>query len=89
MEIKEQDFYDEADMAHGLPINIDPRAQDLSKPAVPLNHRLLELEEQLSGAPMDKVKLICKKRPVEADERILVFEYDVHRERWTDQGQRV
>ncbi|KAM5345680.1 hypothetical protein ACJ41O_011541 [Fusarium nematophilum] len=84
MELEEQGFYDGSDTADDFALGSSPREADLSLPVLPESNRLREVEVELSGAPMDSILLLCKKRQQGVDGRVLVSQYDVHEQRWTN-----
>lgn len=43
-----------------------------------------EVEAELSGAPMDKILLYCKREQEGVNRRILISEYNVSEQAWSD-----
>lgn len=86
LEVEERDFYEDLDLTDDFPLSATPRPQELLLPTLPESYRLSEVEVVLSGAPMDKALLFCKQKQGGVDYRVLISEYDVHLQRWTDGG---
>ncbi|KAF2787515.1 hypothetical protein K505DRAFT_257553 [Melanomma pulvis-pyrius CBS 109.77] len=84
MEIEERDFYENEDTEDFFPLDSLPTPRDLDLPVLPDSHRLREVEVVLSGAPVDRILLFCKRMQHGLDCRVLLSEFDVHLQRWKD-----
>lgn len=84
MEVEEKDFYNGVDTAGDFPLSTIPSPRDLSLSVLPESYRMQEVEIVLSGTPMDKISLYCKRTQEGVDSRTLVSEYDMHSQRWMD-----
>jgi hypothetical protein len=84
MEIEEAGFYQGVEMDENFPLFNSPQPRDLGLPRLPAPRRLREVEVVLSGSPMTKVFLFCKKVEQGIDRRVLISEYDVHLQSWAD-----
>ena len=83
MEVEERGFY--KGVADDFPLASIPLLQDLSLPVLPEEYRMRDVEIVLSGAPLDRILLFCKRKEGDGgDCRVLVAEYDVYLRRWTD-----
>ena len=61
-----------------------PDARDLLMPLLPASRRMAEVKVVLSGSPMDRIVLSCKRSQQGMDRKILASEFDVHSQTWTD-----
>jgi hypothetical protein len=84
MEIEEGDYYKSPDIDDNFPLGATPTPVELELPILPKLYRVCELEVVLSGAPLDRVLLFCKRKVDDVDRRVLLSEYDVHTQRWSD-----
>ncbi|MCJ1474024.1 hypothetical protein MMC13_002682 [Lambiella insularis] len=86
MEIEEQDFYKDilVDGADDFPLCSSPHPQHLLLSNLPETFRIRQIEVVLSGNPMDRIFLFCKREEAGMDCRVLLSEYDVHLRRWKD-----
>ncbi|KAF2714102.1 hypothetical protein K504DRAFT_425277 [Pleomassaria siparia CBS 279.74] len=84
IELEEGDFYEHLPVNDDFSILDPPTSRDLEVPVLPVSRRLREIEVVLSGAPMDKVLLFCKRTLYGTDRRVLLSEYNVHLQRWID-----
>lgn len=84
MATEERNFYQGFDTNDSFPICSLSSAQDLVLPALPDSHRLREVEIVLSGAPMDKILLFCKRREQGTPSRVLISTYHVGLQRWIE-----
>jgi hypothetical protein len=74
IEIEEAGFYQGLEMDENFPLYYSPQPRDLGLPRLPATYRLREVEVVLSGSPMTKVLLFCKKRQRSIDRRVLLSE---------------
>jgi hypothetical protein len=86
MEIEERDFYKDVDTVDDFPLTSYPLPQDLSLPTLPDSYRIREIEVALSDAPMDNILLFCKQKHAGIECRVLLSEYSICLQRWTDGG---
>lgn len=84
MEVEENDFYSKFNTMDNFPINESPTFYDLSLPTLPDAYRMREVEVVLSGNPMEKILLFCKRQQDGVYVRVLVSEYDVGMQCWVD-----
>ncbi|KAF4945740.1 hypothetical protein FSARC_14374 [Fusarium sarcochroum] len=84
VEMEEGDFYQGIDLADDFDLNTPIRRQDLQLPMLPESRRMGEVESELSGAPMDKILLYCKREQEGVNRRVLVSEFRVDEQRWVD-----
>ena len=81
---EERDFYEEIDTADDFSLLSSPRPQDLSLPTLPESYRIRDVEVVLSGDPMDRILLFCNQKQEGMDCRVLISEYNVYLQCWTD-----
>ncbi|CAJ0555102.1 Ff.00g051670.m01.CDS01 [Fusarium sp. VM40] len=84
VELEEGDFYQGFDLADDFSLNTPMRDQDYQLPLLPEPYRISEIEASLSGAPMDKILLYCKKEQQGVNRRALMSEYPVSEQDWVD-----
>ncbi|KAM0191268.1 hypothetical protein ACHAPA_007506 [Fusarium lateritium] len=84
VELEEGDFYQGFDLADDFSLNTPMRDQDYELPLLPESLRVSEVEANLSGAPMDKILLYCKREQQGVNRRVLVSEYTVSEQGWVD-----
>lgn len=84
MEVEEGGFYRGLDLQDGFAVESLPRPQDLALPLPPESQRLNEVEVELSGAPMDRMLLFCKRKQHGVKRRVLVSQYSVLLQLWVD-----
>lgn len=86
MNIEEREFYAELAIVNDpFPTTSSARPVDLMFPTIPRSYRLNELEIVLSGAPMDRIELYCKRRLAGGErQRTLLSEFDVNLQKWMD-----
>ncbi|KAK0643687.1 hypothetical protein B0T16DRAFT_187807 [Cercophora newfieldiana] len=84
MEIEEGDFYQDLDAMDDFSLTRSPGPQELLLPVLPEERRIREAEVIFSGAPMDRILLYCKQRIGGSEARVLLSEYDVASQQWTD-----
>jgi hypothetical protein len=84
MNIEERDFYKDIDTDDEFQLSCTPLPRDLTLPKPPDSHRMREVEMVLSGAPMDKILLFCKQEQNGLDCRVLMSEYTIHLQQWSN-----
>ncbi|KAK4448051.1 hypothetical protein QBC34DRAFT_353613 [Podospora aff. communis PSN243] len=84
MELEEGDFYVDVENIDDFSLTRSPAPQELLLPVLPVERRIQEAEVILSGAPMDQIFLYCKQKQGGVYDRVLLSEYDVGSQRWTD-----
>jgi hypothetical protein len=84
MEIEERDYYKDTDTADDFPLSSSPSPRDLSLPPLPESYRIHDVEVVLSGDPMDKVLLLCRRRQGGIDCKVRIGEYHVSSQHWMD-----
>lgn len=84
VELEEGDFYQGFDLADDFSLNTPIRDQDYQLPLLPEPYRISEIEASLSGAPMDKILLYCKREQQGVNRRALMSEYSVTEQDWVD-----
>ncbi|KAK0620253.1 hypothetical protein B0T14DRAFT_226562 [Immersiella caudata] len=84
MELEEGDFYHDVGSLDDFSLTRSPAPQELLLPVLPVERRIQEAEVVLSGAPMDQIFLYCKQGQGGVVDRVLLSEYDVGSQQWTD-----
>ncbi|CAF3571781.1 unnamed protein product [Fusarium graminearum] len=84
IELEEGDFYEGIDLDDDFPLNTSMRDQDFQIPLLPKYRRLSEIETELLGAPMDKIRLYGKREQAGINRRVLLSEYSVSEQTWND-----
>lgn len=86
VQLEERDFYGDDKANDFSPIDC-PSVEDLSLPVLPETYRMREVEMVLSGSPVDRILLFCKRVGEGEDCRILMSEYNFREQRWSDAKQ--
>lgn len=84
IELEEGDFYEGIDLQDDFPLNTPMRDRDFQIPLLPEYRRLSEVETELSGAPMDVIRLYGKREQEGINRRVLLSEYSVSEQTWKD-----
>ncbi|KAF4456526.1 putative transcriptional regulatory protein C15D4.02 [Fusarium austroafricanum] len=84
VEMEEGDFYQGVDLNDDFSLNTPMRDVDYQFPLIPKSQRVSEVEAELSGAPMDKILLYCKREQEGINRRTLVSEFNVSEQGWVD-----
>jgi hypothetical protein len=84
IELEEGDFYEGIDLDDDFSLNTSMRDKDFELPLLPEYRRLSEIETELLGAPMDKIRLYGKREQEGINRRVLLSEYNVSEQTWED-----
>ncbi|KAJ3503096.1 hypothetical protein NM208_g16584 [Fusarium decemcellulare] len=84
VEMEEGGFYQGFDLEDDFLLETLPSKQDLALPLLPESHRLSEAEVELSGAPMDRISLFCKREEDGINRKVLLSQYSVPLQFWID-----
>jgi hypothetical protein len=88
IEIEERDFHNGVGEAvHFVSGFLDLDSfRGVEEPVLSDDYRLRDIEVVLEGSPMARILLFCKRKEDGTYRRVLVSEYNVSSESWTDQG---
>ncbi|EWZ94629.1 hypothetical protein BFJ63_vAg6113 [Fusarium oxysporum f. sp. narcissi] len=84
VELEEGNFYGGVEVGDDFQLNTPMRDLDYQVPLLPESRRMSEVEAELSGAPMDKILLSCKREQEGVNRRTLISEYNVSEQAWND-----